>query len=91
MTPSQIRTVLTNTGWKEDRFGNFLSKKGTVRVHFQKISLRVERKHVWKPIGTYTPKPQWLNITSDYFSNLSIKDGKLCIKGQVLALQSQEQ
>ena len=88
MKEAEVKTVLRQMGWTEDRYGNFKSAKGTVRVKLQATSIRVER--LYKPSKTdygYQPPKEWLNIVSDYYKYLSVKDGRLVIKGKILVAQ----
>lgn len=86
----EIRSVLLSQGWTEDRFGNLKAKSGNVRVKFQATSMRVEKKVVYKEtFPGYTPPPEWKNIVSDYYKNVVIKDGRVCIGGYKLKEQDQ--
>ena len=91
-TKLEIRALLLSQGWKEDRFGNLKGKSGIVRVKFQATSMRVERKITYKPIEffsghSYTPPPEWKNVVSDYYKNINIADGRVCIGGYKLKEQ----
>lgn len=88
----EIANLLKSQGWKEDRFGNLKGNSGIVRVKFQATSMRVERKVVYKPIEffggqPYTPPPEWKNVVSDYYKNVTIADGRVCIGGYKLKEQ----
>ena len=88
----EIRALLLSQGWVEDRFGNLKGKSGNVRVKFQATSMRVEKKIVYKPIEfanqtSYTPPPEWKNVVSDYYKNISIVDERVAIGGYRLKPQ----
>lgn len=89
ITKAQAQSTLAAMGWKEDRFGNFKSAKGTIRVKLQATSLRVEREYQPPESFGYKPPKQWLNVASDYYSHLSIADGRLVVKGLKLLAQEQ--
>ena len=74
-------------GWTQDRFGNFKSANGNVRVKLQATSLRVEKLYVPSAGYGYQPPKEWLNIVSDYFKYITVKDGRLVIKGKILVAQ----
>ena len=87
----EIQTIivaLKTSGWEEDRFGNFKSTSGLVRVRIKKTVIRVERKYT-PEVSVYIPKPvsQWMNIVSDYIKNVQVKDNKVVIKGKILKEQ----
>ena len=85
----EIRSVLLEQGWTEDRFGNLKSKSGIVRVKFQATSMRVEKKVTYKEaFPGYTPPPEWKNVVSDYYKNIVIKDRRVCIGGYKLKEQN---
>ena len=88
----EIRSLLLSQGWTEDRFGNLKGKSGTVRIKFQATSMRVEKKVTYKPIElfggqAYQAPPEWKNIVSDYYKNIEIRDGHVCIGGYRLKEQ----
>lgn len=86
----EIRSVLLAQGWTEDRFGNLKSRSGIARVKFQATSMRVEKKITYKEtFPGYTPPPEWKNIVSDYYKNVVIKDGRVCIGNYRLKEQNQ--
>ena len=83
-TRSEITAILKAQGWVEDRFGNLKRNSTNVRIKLQATSMRVEKKIVYKPIefsgqASYTPPPEWKNITSDYYKNIAIVDGRVVI------------
>lgn len=87
MNQHEIANILKAQGWAEDRFGNLKSKTGRSRVKFQVNSLRVERKITYKPSEFYTRLPEWINIVSDDYKNVTLVDGKVCIKGRKIKTQ----
>lgn len=81
MNEQAIKQYLISCGMKQDRHGNFLSGCGQYRFHFQKISIRFEKKYVpaVTPYG-YKPPTEWLNMTSDYFKNVRLDTrDRVCI------------
>ena len=87
MKQVEVIKVLTAMGWTVDRYGNFKSASGLVRCKLQATSLRVEKVYTPSASFGYQPPKEWLNIVSDYYKNLSVKDGRLVIKGKVLVAQ----
>lgn len=87
MNQHEIANILKSQGWAEDRFGNLKSKSGLVRVKFQANSLRVERKITYKPSPFYTKPPEWVNLVSDYYKDVKLVDGQVCIKGRKIKTQ----
>ena len=89
MQKHEIMSTLQSQGWVLDRFGHLKSKSGATRIKFQATSLRVEVKVVYAPSAHgYTPPPQWCNRVSDYFKNIQLVGGRVCVKGK--AIKSQE-
>ena len=71
-----IITKIKSLGFTIDRWGNFKREVGdkVYRFKLQKTSLRYERK-----MGK-----DWLNIVSDYFSNITIIGDGIEIKGKIV-------
>lgn len=90
MNQHEIANILKAQGWAEDRFGNLKSRSGLVRVKFQANSMRVERKITYEPREFYTRPPEWVNLVSDYYKNVTLVDGQVCIKGRKLKIQAEE-
>lgn len=90
MNQHEIANILKAQGWAEDRFGNLKAKSGIVRVKFQANSIRVEKKITFKPNDFYTRPPEWVNVVSDYYKDISLSDGQVCIKGRKLKIQTEE-
>lgn len=87
MEKAEIVKTLVGQGWVADKFGNYKSKTGQYRIKMQAISLRVE-KRVEIPASTYSKAEKlWVNISSDYFCNLSVKDGRLIVGNKILKSQ----
>ena len=82
MKVSEIELVLVNCGWVKNKHGNFESASGKVRIKMQATSLRVEKK--WN----YENKSSWINVCSDYYKNLSVKNEQLVIKGHSVIKQN---
>ncbi len=89
MNRHEIANVLKSQGWVEDRFGNLKAKSGIVRVKFQANSMRVEKKITFKPNDFYTKPPEWVNIVSDYYKDITLVDGQVAIKGRKLKIQTE--
>ena len=99
MKPFEIRAKLKEMGFKEDRYGNMLTPKGKYRIHFNSISLRVEKKYVMEESavkgstvnGRYVqeiikkPVTHWQNLRTVYYKDVGIAGGKLCLGQQELA------
>jgi hypothetical protein len=85
LTKIQIKTFAADCGFKEDRYGNIVG--GKHRLHFQSISVRLERKVVYGPTPGY-PKgqTQWVNVGSDYFKHAEIVSNKAGAEGAETAL-----
>lgn len=91
-TRSEITSTLKAQGWVEDRFGNLKRKSSNVRIKFQATSMRVEKKITYEPIAfvgqaSHTPPPEWKNIVSDYYKDISIVDGSVVVGGYRLKPQ----
>ena len=89
MNRHEIANVLKSQGWEEDRYGNLKAKSGVVRVKFQANSMRVERKITYKPSPFYTKPPEWVNVVSDYYKDITLVDGQVAIKGRKIKIQSE--
>lgn len=89
MNRHEIANVLKAQGWTEDRYGNLKSRSGIVRVKFQANSMRVERKVTYKPDSFYTRPPEWVNMASDYYKNITLIDGQVAIKGRKIKIQAE--
>lgn len=90
ITKQALKTFLKNKGWKEDPYGNMLSKSEKVRFHFQTTSVRIEK--AYKPEAhPYNPHPQkqWKKINSSYYKNISITDDKLIMRGVTYTIKEQ--
>jgi hypothetical protein len=77
MKPFEIRAKLKEMGFKEDRYGNMLTPKGKYRIHFNSISLRVEKKRQWVDHFTQKTQSDWQNLRTVYYTNTVIQDGVL--------------
>lgn len=84
MKPFEIRAKLKEMGFKEDNYGNMLVPSGTYRIHFNSISLRVERKVQIKSSRldraqniVDSVKTHWKNLRTVYYTNIVIQDGVL--------------
>jgi len=84
MEKAEFRRQALQLGWIEDAFGHLKSPSGQTRIKFQARSLRVEKRYQPEPAYGYTPPTQWLNIISDYYKNITSKEGRPVIKGRVL-------
>lgn len=72
-------------GWVEDRFGHLTSPSGQSRLKLQARSVRMERKYTPESMFGYKPPSQWLNVVSDYYSNITETEaGTPVIKGRAL-------
>ena len=83
-----LREALTNLGYKQDRWGHMQKetvfnrgnddeKEGYLRVKFQVISVRLERK--------IKGSDYWFKISSDYLANVKILDnGSIVIRDKRL-------
>lgn len=84
MEKAEFKRQAVALGWVEDKFGHLKSPSGQTRIKFQARSLRVEKRYQPPEAYGYTPPAQWLNVVSDYYGNITSKDGRPCIKGRVL-------
>lgn len=78
-----INLLSASSKWSKDSYGNYktITENGRVyRLKIQKTSVRLEVKE------KIVDKNEWLNIVSDYFKNLEIKDGKLKIKNKLIVI-----
>ena len=71
-----IITKIKSIGFTIDRWGNFKREVGdkVYRFKVQKVSLRYELK-----VGK-----DWMNVVSDYFSNITVSEDGIEIKGKVI-------
>ena len=64
MTKEELKAWAKRHGYIEDRFGHMKRLGGTLRLKFQKISVRSERKS----------GARWLPRWTAYYSNLRLTD-----------------
>ena len=76
---SDIQRIITDVGFIEDRYGNYVKTYDTHRGRFKfnPISLRVEKRS--KETGS-----KWIRITSMYYKDLSVdENGTVRVKGKI--------
>ena len=75
MSRDELGQWLRNNGWTIDAWGHY--HKGKYRFKMQASSCRFEKEAI-VPAGPYTlRKKLWVRLRSNYYSQLSIIDGKL--------------
>jgi len=86
MKPFEIRAKLKEMGFKEDNYGNMLVPSGTYRIHFNSISLRVERKVQIKSSRldraqniVDSVKTIWRNCKTVYYKDVGVTNGQFHI------------
>lgn len=89
MERAEFKRQAIQLGWIEDAFGHLKSPSGQTRIKFQARSLRVEKREQPKSSYGYTPAPQWVTVVSDYYGNITSKDGRPVIKGVYMPLGAQ--
>jgi len=84
MKPFEIRAKLKDMGFKEDRYGNMLTPNGFYRVHFNSVSLRIERRVQIRSSRLDSAqnivdsvKTHWQNLRTVYYTNIVTQDGVL--------------
>ena len=74
MKKSEIENLFIEKGFTKNRFGHFdISTPETkLRAKFQAKSLRIEKRYTRSDNSN-----EWINLGSNYYSKLEIKNGKL--------------
>lgn len=82
MTKTELVAALRQSPiWKEDMNRHFqLTFNGTkYRLKIQPLAVRYEKRNA-------TGYVEWFNQASDYYKNVSIKDGRLKLQGRLIPI-----
>ena len=70
----RMKKALRRHGFREDRYGNMVSKDGKVRIKFKKLKWREEHAIV---VGG---KKQWVGRLSVPYHRTDVRDDKIIVK-----------